>query len=102
MLDIRLIRTEPERVKTELAKVGYPAAEVDALLAADRRRREAVHAVETLRAEKAQASRAIRDQKDAAAREQAIAAQRATGDRLAAAEAAVVAAEEDFDRRMLE
>jgi len=26
MLDIRLVRTEPERVKAELAKVGYPAA----------------------------------------------------------------------------
>ena len=57
MLDIRLIRAEPERVKAELAKVGFPAAEVDALLDADRRRREALHALETLRAERTNASR---------------------------------------------
>jgi len=50
MLDIRMIRAEPERVKAELAKVGYPASELDALLDADRRRREAIQAVEQLRA----------------------------------------------------
>src|SRR5437762_3374674 len=102
MLDIRLIRAEPERVKAELAKVGFPAAEVDALLDADRRRREALHALETLRAERTNASRAIRDLKDPAERERAIAAQRTVGERIAAAEAAAAAAEADFERRMLE
>src|SRR5438105_11239906 len=102
MLDIRLIRAEPERVKAELAKVGFPAAEVDALLDADRRRREALHALETLRAERTNASKAIRDLKDPAERERAIAAQRAVGERIAAAEAAAAAAEADFERRMLE
>ena len=102
MLDIRLIRTEPERVKTELAKVGFPAAEVDALLAADRRRREAVHALEALRAERTSSSKAIRTIADPAERERAIATQRAAGERIAAAERAVAAAEEEFDRRMLE
>src|SRR6059036_2863971 len=102
MLDIRLIRAEPERVKAELAKVGFPAAEVDALLDADRRRREALHALETLRAERTNASKTIRDLKDAAERERAIAAQRALGERIAAAEEAAAAAEADFERRMLE
>ena len=102
MLDIRLIRTEPERVKTELGKVGFPAAEVDALLAADRRRREAVHALEALRAERTSSSKAIRTIADPAERERAIATQRAAGERIAAAERAVAAAEEEFDRRMLE
>src|SRR5213594_2799171 len=102
MLDIRLIRAEPERVKAELAKVGFPAAEVDALLDADRRRREALLALETLRAERTNASKAIRDLKDPAERERAIAAQRAVGERIAAAEAAAAAAEADFERRMLE
>src|SRR5436309_2821975 len=69
MLDIRVIRAEPERVKAELAKVGFPAAEVDALLEADRRRREALHALETLRAERTNASKVIRDLKDPAERE---------------------------------
>jgi seryl-tRNA synthetase len=102
MLDIRLIRAEPDRVRAELAKVGFTAGEFEALLAADRRRREAIHAVEELRAERTQASKRIRDLKDPAGREGAIAAQRALGERLAAAEAAAEAAERDFARRMLE
>ncbi len=102
MIDIRLVRTEPERVKAELAKVGFPAAEVDALLAADERRREAIGAVERLRAERTAASKAIRDLKDAATRERAIVKQRAVGEQIATAEAAVAAAEEEFRRRMLE
>ena len=62
MIDVRLIRNEPERVKAELAKVGFPAADVDALVVADRKRREALQAVESLRAERTAASKAIRDQ----------------------------------------
>ncbi len=102
MLDIRLIRTDPERVKAELAKVGFPAAEVDALLEADRRRREAIRDVEQLRAERTTASKAIRDVGDVAERERLIAAQRTVGERIATAEAAAAAAEEEFTRRMLE
>src|SRR5881409_2966915 len=102
MLDIRLIRAEPERVKAELAKVGLPAADLDALLETDRRRREALHALETLRAERTNASKAIRDLKDPAERERAIAAQRSVGERIAAAEETAAAAEADFERRMLE
>src|SRR5256712_1046159 len=102
MLDIRLIRAEPERVKAELAKVGFPAADLDALLEADRRRREALHALETLRAERTVASKAIRDLADPAERERAIAVQRTLGDRIAAAEAGAAGAEADFERRMLE
>src|SRR6059058_2551829 len=102
MLDIRLIRTEPDRVKAELAKVGFPAFQVDALLDADRRRREALHALEQLRAERTAASKMIRDIGDAGQREQAIAAQRALGERIAAAEREATAAEEEFNRAMLE
>ncbi|TMA40574.1 MAG: serine--tRNA ligase, partial [Deltaproteobacteria bacterium] len=102
MLDIRLIRTEPDRVKAELAKVGFPAFQVDALLDADRRRREALHALEQLRAERTAASKMIRDIGDAGQREQAIAAQRALGERIAAAEREATAAEEEFNRLMLE
>src|SRR5206468_1919047 len=102
MLDIRLIRTEPDRVKAELAKVGFPAFQVDALLDADRRRREALHALEQLRAERTAASKTIRDIGDAGQREQAIAAQRALGERIAAAEKEATAAEEEFNRLMLE
>jgi seryl-tRNA synthetase len=73
MLDIRLIRSEPDRVKTELAKVGVEASQVDQVLEADRVRREAIQAVEALRAERTKASNRIRDMKDPAERERAIA-----------------------------
>ncbi len=102
MLDIRLIRAEPERVKAELAKVGVSPAQVDALLDADRRRRAAIQAVETLRAERTRASNRIRGLRDPAAREQAIAEQRGLGARIAAGEAAAAAAEAAFERAMLE
>jgi len=102
MLDIRLIRAEPDRVKAELAKVGFPPSQVDALLEVDRRRREALHAVEQLRAERTTSSRAIRDLADPGERERAIAAQRTVGDRIAAAEQSAEAAEEEFIRMMLE
>ena len=101
MLDIRLLRHETERVKAALATVGVAAGEVDAVLAADRCRREAIQTVETLRAERTAASKAIRDQKDATAREAAIAVQRGVGERIAAAEAAVAEAEEAFRALML-
>jgi len=101
MLDIRLIRTDPDHVKAELANVGVPAAQIDEVLAADRRRREAIAAVETLRAERTAASKAIRDTKDAAAREAAIAAQRTAGETIAAAEATVAEVEAEFRRLML-
>jgi seryl-tRNA synthetase len=102
VIDIRLLRAEPERVKAALATVGFPSADVDAVLEGDRRRREAVHAVEQLRAERTQASRAIRDEKDPTRREAAIAAQRGVGDRIASAEQAMEAAEAEFTRLMLQ
>jgi seryl-tRNA synthetase len=102
MLDIRLIRAEPDWVKAELAKVGVEAAAVDAVLAADRRRREAIHAVETLRADSAAASKRIGALKDPAERERAIATQREVKGRLLGAEAAVEPAEREFERLMLE
>src|SRR5262245_46322586 len=102
MLDIRLIRTEPDRVKAELAKVGVEPAQVDAVLEADRVRREAIQAVEALRAERTKASNRIRDMKDPGEREQAIAETRALGDRIPPAEEAVAAAEDVFTRLMLE
>jgi seryl-tRNA synthetase len=102
MLDIRMIRSEPDRVKEELAKVGVEPAHVDAILETDRVRREAIQAVEALRAERTKASNRIRDMKEAAERETAIAETRALGDRIPAAEETVAKAEEAFTRLMLE
>jgi seryl-tRNA synthetase len=102
MLDIKLIRDRPDWVKAELAKVGFRAGDVDALLEADRRRRALIHEVEELRAERGAASRGIKGLAPGSAREQAIAAMRALGDRIAGLEAEVEVAEADFQRRLLE
>ncbi len=51
MLDIKLIREQPEMVKAKLGLMGVDASEVDALLAMDREAREAITEVEKLRAE---------------------------------------------------
>lgn len=102
MIDLRLLRNEPDRVKAELAKVGVAPAEIDELLALDRRRRELVHSVEQMRAERTTASKAVRDAKDPAERERLIAAQKGVGERIAAAETEAQAADETLQKRLLE
>ncbi|MEO6026180.1 MAG: serine--tRNA ligase [Candidatus Binatia bacterium] len=102
MLDIRLIRDQPDAVKRGLATVGVEAREVDEILALDVERRAAITKLETLKAERGQASKRIGALKDATEREQAIAATRGIGDQIAAAEELVTAAEARFEGRMLE
>src|SRR5689334_22111990 len=58
MLDIKLIREDPEGFRTALARRELPGR-VDELLAADERRRELTQRVEALRAEQNRASKAI-------------------------------------------
>ena len=102
MLDIKIIRERPDWVKEELGKVGFLAADVDALLDADGRRRALLREVEQLRAERAATSRKIRDIQSGSARDSAIGEMRALGDRIAALETEVTAAEEEFRHRLLE
>jgi seryl-tRNA synthetase len=66
MLDLKLIRSDPERVKAALARRG--AAEgVDELLALDGRRRELLPAVESAQAERKALSKQIGDAKQVGA-----------------------------------
>jgi seryl-tRNA synthetase len=58
MLDIKLIREDPEPFRQALARRGL-AERVDELLAADERRRQLTQRVEALRAEQNRASKAI-------------------------------------------
>ncbi len=102
MLDIRLIREQPDAVKAALQTVGVEPREVDDLLALDAERRAAIHTLETLKAERGQASKRIGALKDPAEREQAIAATRGLGEQIAAAEQTVVEVEARFEQRMLE
>ena len=59
MLDLKRIRREPEAVREALQRRGFDASVVERLLELDERRREAVAAFETLRAEQNRVSEAI-------------------------------------------
>ncbi|MCS7065984.1 MAG: serine--tRNA ligase, partial [Fimbriimonadales bacterium] len=59
MIDYRLIRNEPERVKQALRHRGYEASMVDEWLAVDARWRELTTQVETLTAEQNRVSKEI-------------------------------------------
>src|SRR5680860_284539 len=58
MLDLKLIRSDPERVKRALARRGA-AEDVDALLALDARRRELLPEIEGAQAERKTLSKQI-------------------------------------------
>lgn len=102
MLDIKLIRDSSEQVKAQLETVGFPSADIDALLEADRQRRGGINSVESLRAERTKRSKEIRKIADAAEREAAVRAMREIGDRISQHEKQVSELEADFQRRLLE
>ncbi len=87
MLDIRLIRSDPELVRQSIKKRGGDDAPLDALLNADERRRSLLQEVESLRAERNRVSEEIakvkREGGDAA---DTIAEMRKVGDRIKALE----------------
>src|ERR1700733_7168491 len=62
MLDLKLIRSDPERVKSALARRGA-AAQVDELLALDARRRQLLPEVEGAQAERKAISKQVGDAK---------------------------------------
>ena len=64
MLDLKLIRSDPERVKAALARRGA-AEQVDELLALDARRRELLPEVENAQAERKTLSKQIGEAKQA-------------------------------------
>lgn len=59
MIDLRLLREDPEAVRASQRARGEPEAAVDALLAADAARRGAVQRFEALRAEQKQLSKQV-------------------------------------------
>ena len=85
MLDINLIRNEPETVRAMLRDRQNPelAPVVDDIATADARRRELLKEVETLKADRNAASKAISRLKDPAEREARIAEQKGMGERIA-------------------
>jgi seryl-tRNA synthetase len=63
VLDLKLLREDPDRARSALEQRGVPAERVDEVLELDARRRELLPAVEGLRAEQKRASQAIADAK---------------------------------------
>jgi seryl-tRNA synthetase len=101
MLDIRLIRERTDFVKVELAKVGFAAAGVDDILAADTRRRALIQETEALRAKRTEVSKTIGKQAPEA-RDKLKEEMRAVGDRITQLERDLAAVETDLERQMLE
>ncbi|MFO7170393.1 MAG: serine--tRNA ligase [Chloroflexota bacterium] len=101
MLDIRLIREQPDFVKHGIRRRGEDPALVDQVLALDARRRELLSEVEQLRAQRNAVSKEIGRMKDAAEREAKIAEMRAVGDRIAELDRQVTQVEAEFEGLML-
>ena len=100
MLDIKLIRENPERVRAALARIGDTTS-VDLLLEIDARRRALVGQAEAMRGERNAVSKEIPTLKDAAIKQEKILAMRALGDRLSALETEEAASAAEFERAML-
>ena len=83
MLDIKLIREQPDFVKNELDKVGYAREDIDALLELDGQRRAKIHMTETLKARRSTRSQEIRKMTNVQAREAAVVEMRELGVRIA-------------------
>lgn len=101
MLDLDLIRHEPERVREALRKRNDSTDLVDEILQLDERRREALQEVETLRAERNRVSKEIGQMKEPAARQARILEMREVGDRIAALEQGLREIEAAFNDKQL-
>jgi seryl-tRNA synthetase len=101
MLDIGLIRKEPETVRAALAARNESPEIVDRVLAADERWRNLLAQVEEQRAERNRVSKEIGRMKDPAGREPLIERMRAVGDRIAALEEEVRQAEQEREQMLL-
>jgi len=101
MLDLELLRHEPERVREALRKRNDDPKLVDEILLLDERRREAVQEVEILRAERNRVSKEIGAMKEPAARQARIAEMREVGDRIAALEQGLREIETAFNDKQL-
>jgi seryl-tRNA synthetase len=102
MLDITLIRENPEHVKDALASLNADPDQVDHILTLDERRRELLTQVEALRAERNRVSKQISRLRDQAEREKLIAEMRQVGERIDALEAELRQVEPELEKSALE
>jgi seryl-tRNA synthetase len=96
MLDINLIREQPDLVRKSLHDRQLDAGPVDAILALDEKRRTMLTEVEALKAERNAVSREISAMKDPTERQARIEAMRAVGDKISALDGQVAEVEEEL------
>ncbi len=84
MLDLNLIREQPDLIRTSLKNRQLDASPVDDILRLDEKRRLLLTEVEKLKAERNTVSKEIGKMKDAAEREKKIVSMREVGERISA------------------
>src|SRR5512134_3439392 len=97
MLDLNLIREEPDLVRTALKNRQMDPSPVDEILRLDEKRRALLTQVEALKAERNAVSKENGRSKDAAEREQKIDAMREVGDRISALDKEVAEVEGELN-----
>jgi seryl-tRNA synthetase len=96
MLDINIIRENPELVRTALKHRQMDSSPVDDILRLDEKRRTLLTQVEGLKAERNTVSKEIGKMKDAAEREKKVSAMREVGDKIAALDKEVAGVEAEL------
>mgnify|MGYP001765818528 CR=1 FL=1 len=96
MLDMNLIREQPDLVRKALRDRQLDPSPVDEILRLDERRRSILAQVEALKAERNAVSKEIGQMKDPAARQPRIEAMRVVGDKIAAIDREVTEVEEQL------
>src|SRR5687768_14165252 len=97
MLDLNLIREQPDLVRTALNNRQMDSSPVDDILRLVEKRRSLLTQVEALKAERNAVSKEIGKLKDAAEREQKITAMREVGERIAALDKEVAEVEAELN-----
>jgi seryl-tRNA synthetase len=97
MIDIRLIREQPDLVRKALQDRQEDPSVVDNVLELDEKRRSLIQQVETLKADRNVASKEIGKSKDQSEREIKIEAMRLVGDRISALDQQLREVQSEFD-----
>ncbi|MBX3069623.1 MAG: serine--tRNA ligase [Thermomicrobiales bacterium] len=100
MLDIRLIREEPERVREAMVALNATAP-IDEIIALDERRRELVNQVEQMKARRNEGSKLVSKASDKEERDRLIADMRTLGDEISTLDEQVRDVESELNALML-
>ena len=100
MLDVKMIREEPDIVRAGMKKRGMDPSPVDEAIAFDQKRREVLKEVEVLKAERNKVSKEIGNMKDAEDRQAKIDSMKEVGDKIKSFDESVRKIDEDLQNVM--